>query len=101
MSVEEDGSKEIPIRFSGGVRYTVPCTVSPDKIEKWLKIRFRVGDVMTGRKVVLYLDGDPVLTKKRRVMAPGEMEELVLMKKHLENHPDLSSLEIRIEEDAG
>ena len=100
MCINEDDAG-IPITFSGGVRYTVPCTVSPRKIDKWLKIRFRVGDVMTGRKVVLYLDGDPVLTKKRRVMAPGEMEELVLMKKHLDGHPDLSSLEIKIEEDAG
>ena len=43
---------------------------------------------MTNRKVVLYIDGEPVLTKKRRVMAPGEMEELVLTRKVLDAHPD-------------
>ena len=99
MCVNEDGRKDVPVEFSGGVRYTVPSSIDPDRIKKWLKIRFRVGDVMTGRKVVLYLDGEPVLTKKRRVMAPGEMEELVLTKKLLDQHAGFASAEIRIEED--
>ena len=100
MSVPQDTEKQIPVQFSGGIRYTVPCTIDPAKIGDWLKIRFRVGDVMTGRKVVLYLNDESVLTKKRRVMAPGEMEELVLTRKVLAAHPDLKSIEIKIEEDA-
>ena len=94
-----ESGQEIPITFTGGVRYTVPATAALDKIEKWLKIRYRVGDVMTNRVVNLYLDGEKVLSKKRRVMAPGEMEELVLLKKVLDAHPQVSSIEIRIEED--
>ena len=100
MYVPQDTEKQIPVQVSGGIRYTVPCTIDPAKIGDWLKIRFRVGDVMTGRKVVLYLNGESVLTKKRRVMAPGEMEELVLTRKVLAAHPDLKSIEIKIEEDA-
>ena len=99
MCASEEGQERVPVTFSGGVRYTVPSSIDPDKIKKWLKIRFRVGDVMTGRKVVLYLDGEPVLTKKRRVMAPGEMEELVLTKKLLNEHAGFKTAEIRIEED--
>ncbi len=99
MCAPPEKEKQIPVAFSGGIRYTVPCTIDPDKIGDWLKIRFRVGDVMTQRKVVLCLDSEPVLVKKRRVMAPGEMEELVLTRKVLAAHPDLSSIEIRIEED--
>ena len=89
----------VPVTFSGGVRYTVPAAINADKIEKWLKIRFRVGDVMQNRRVVLYLDGKQALAKKRRVMAPGEMEELVLTRKLLDEFPDFKSAEIRIEED--
>ena len=99
MCAPGTGAKRIPVEFSGGVRYTVPCSVDPQQVGRWLKFRFRVGDVMTNRKVVLYIDGEPVLTKKRRVMAPGEMEELVLTRKVLDAHPDMSSLAIRIEED--
>ena len=58
-----------------------------------------MGDVMTNRKVVLYLDGKAALTKKRRVMAPGEMEELVLTNKLLSEFAGFTSAEIRIEED--
>ncbi len=100
----EAGNGPVPhagvlITFSGGVRYTVPATADVSRIEKWLKIRYRVGDVMTNRVVSLYLNGNRVLTKKRRVMAPGEMEELVLLKKQVEEYPVVESMEIRIEED--
>lgn len=96
----EPETKGVPVEFSGGIRYTVPNTVDTSRIGEWLKIRFRVGDVMTNRKVVLYIDGEPVLKKKRRVMAPGEMEELVLTKKALLAHTDIKSIEIKVEEDA-
>ena len=100
--IKESGSSpvsRVPVEYSGGIRYTIPCSVDPQHVGRWLKFRFRVGDVMTNRKVVLYLDGRAVITKKRRVMAPGEMEELVLTKKALDEHEGFSSLAIRVEED--
>ena len=100
--IKESGSSpvsRVPVEYSGGIRYTIPCSVDPQHVGKWLKFRFRVRDVMTNRKVVLYLDGRAVITKKRRVMAPGEMEELVLTKKALDEHEGFSSLAIRVEED--
>ena len=100
--IKQSGSSpvsRVPVEYSGGIRYTIPCSVDPQHVGKWLKFRFRVGDVMTNRKVVLYLDGRAVITKKRRVMAPGEMEELVLTKKALDEHEGFSSLAIRVEED--
>ena len=96
---ERETSERIPVGFSGGIRYTVPSYIDPCRAGHWIKFRFRVGDVMTNRRVVLAIDGESVLSKKRRVMAPGEMEELVLTKKVLDAHPDMKSLEIRIEED--
>ena len=90
--------KRIPIAVSGGIRYTVPSCVAPDRINGWLKLRFRVGEVLRNRKVVLYLDGEAVLTKRRHVMAPGEMEEVVLTQKELMKHPQLKSIEIKVEE---
>ena len=96
---EEENAVRIPVGFSGGIRYTVPSFVDPGRVRQWIKFRFRVGDVMTNRRVVLAINGETVLSRKRRVMAPGEMEELVLTKKVLDAHPDMKSLEIRIEED--
>ena len=38
------------------------------------------------------------LKRKRPVMAPGEMEQVILDKKKLNEHPDLSKITIKIEE---
>ena len=100
--IKDSGSapaSRVPVEYSGGIRYTIPCSVDPQHVGRWLKFRFRVGEVMTNRKVVLYLDDRAVITKKRRVMAPGEMEELVLTKKALDEHAGFRSLAIRVEED--
>ena len=75
-----------------------PACVDPGKIADWLKIRFRVGEILRNRKVVLYLDGEKAMSKRRHVMAPGEMEEILLTKKELNRHPDLKSIEIKVEE---
>ena len=91
----------IPVTFSGGIRYTVPAFIDPRRVSKWLKVRFRVGEVMQNKKIVLYIDGGPVMSKKRRIMAPGEMEELVLTEKLLQEHQEMKTIEIRVEEDMG
>ena len=89
----------IPVTFSGGIRYTVPAFIDPGRVSKWLKVRFRVGEVMQNKKIVLYIDGEPTMSKKRRIMAPGEMEELVLTEKLLRVHKDIKTIDIRVEED--
>ena len=96
-SIPEEMAR-IPVTVSGGIRYSVPVSVAPGRISDWLKVRFRVGDVMRNKKVVLYLDGVKELSKRRHVMAPGEMEEVVLTRNVLDRHPDLKSIEIKVEE---
>ena len=50
------------------------------------------------RRVRLYLDDEVVASRKRPVMAPGEMEELKLTKEALAAHPDLKRIHIAVEE---
>ena len=86
-----DGERsDLPIAFEGGPRYTVPCTVDPKRVEGNLTIRYRVGAVMKNRVVRVFLDDEAVLTRKRRIMAPGEMEQVVLTRAVLDAHPDMS-----------
>ena len=66
---------EIPVTFEGGIRYTVPASIDPKLAADDLVLRFRVGGVMKKRVVKLLLDDDAVLTRRRPVMAPGEMED--------------------------
>ena len=89
---------EIPVTFEGGIRYTVPASIDPALVQDDLVIRFRVGGVMKKRVVKLYLGEDPVLSRKRPVMAPGEMEELKLTREMLAAHPELNRIYITVEE---
>ena len=94
----EEARNEIPITFEGGPRYTVPVAIDPKFVGDSLTIRFRVGGVMRDRRVKLILDGDEVVKRRRQVMAPGEMEELVLKKSMFEKHGETSRITIRVEE---
>ena len=95
---EQAARHEIPLTFEGGPRYTVPASIDPAMVTDNLVIRFRVGGVMKKRVVKLYLDDDAVVTRKRPVMAPGEMEELKLTKAALDAHPGLKRIHIAVEE---
>ena len=88
----------LPISPEGGVRYTVPSFVRPSEMEENLTVRFRVGDVYKNKAIALYFDDQLIGKKKRQVMAPGEMEQVILKKKKLEEYPETKKIMIRIEE---
>ncbi len=89
---------EIPIAVSGGIRYTVPAALDPARVPEKLTIRFRVGQVLKNRRILLYLDEEVVAKRKRPIMAPGEMEQVVLTRDMLASHPNLHSVRIVTEE---
>ena len=96
--VGEGPRHEIPIAVSGGIRYTVPAALDPARVPDKLTVRFRVGQVLKNRRILLYLDEEVVAKRKRPVMAPGEMEQVVLTRDMLASHPDLHSVRIVTEE---
>ena len=91
-------SHEICIISDGGVRYTIPSFIRPEYMEESLTIRFRVGRVYRDCYVCVYFDEKLVIRKKRLYAAPGEMEELILKKAQLMEHPALKQITIKIQE---
>ena len=85
------------IKGESGVRYTVPSTVSPDRMSDSLTVRFRVGDVYKDAYVSVYIGSERVQHRKKRIMAPGEMEQIVLQKKQLTQYPDADAVTVKIE----
>lgn len=75
-----DTKQEIKIKTKGIVRYTVPGTIDPDRMAEEQVVRFRVGEVMQNGSINVWLDDRRMVHKKRRVMAPGEMEQVILKK---------------------
>lgn len=96
---KKEGGTEIPIIATNGVRYTVPKTINPERMDKKHVVRFRVGDVYKNCFVSVYLDDEQILHKKRPVMAPGEMEQVELKKEQLEAYSGLQQITIKIEEE--
>ena len=91
-------AKRVEIAAEGGVRYTVPKYVRPEEMDDNLTVRFRVGDVYKNCAIATYYDDELISKRKRPVMAPGEMEQVILSKKKLAEYPDLCKITIRIEE---
>lgn len=95
---EDAASKTVEILPVDGVRYTVPKYIRPSEMDDNLTVRFRVGDVYKNCAIATYFDDELISKRKRPVMAPGEMEQVILNKKKLEEYPDLSKITIKIEE---
>ena len=94
---DQDGGKIIQLKAVEGARYTVPCTINPERMDDLLTVRFRVGAVFKDSYVSVYFDDERVMHKKKRIMAPGEMEQVILQKKKIDEKPDLKTITIKIE----
>jgi len=97
LNETKNTGKAVEIIAEGGVRYTVPKYVRPTEMGENVTVRFRVGDVYKGCAVATYYDDELISKRKRPVMAPGEMEQVILSKKKLAEYPNLTKITIRIE----
>lgn len=70
----------IPLIAAGGVRYTVPQLLRLSHMEDTLLVRFRVGQVYTDAILSVYADNACIFSQKKKKLAPGEMEQLLLQK---------------------
>ena len=100
--MNDNNNSVIPLISTGCVRYTVPSTIHLSKMPDKLKVRFRVGKVVKNCAVDVYYNEENsekrIKTKKRPVVAPGEMEEILLGREELLKYPDLQQLIITVKE---
>ena len=97
-SVSECSQPSVEIIPTGGVRYTVPKYIRPEAMADKVTVRFRVGQIYKNCGIATYFGKERISFRKRPVMAPGEMESVVLTKEQLTNCPDLEQITICIEE---
>ena len=74
----------IPVIAKDGVRYTVPSSIRPEFMNDRLVIRFRVGGVYRNCYISAYIGSERKIHKKCRIVAPGEMQQVILQKKDIE-----------------
>lgn len=89
----------IEIVAEDGVRYTVPKYINPNNVEDFVQVRFRVGNVYKGNYVSVYFDDNREFHIKKRILTPGEMEEVRVTKAMLEKYPQCKKITFKVEED--
>jgi len=98
-NISENKRDYIDIKAENGVRYTVPQKVNILTMKDRLKVRFRVGDVYKDKFISVYAGEERIIHKKKKILAPGEMEEVLLEKAKLKNIDGLSGIRVCLEED--
>jgi len=88
---------QVVLKAENGVRYTVPQMLDIRQMQDSVTVRFRVADVYKDQYIAIYYDDKIVFRKKKKVLAPGEMEQVVLKKDSFENYPNLQKITIRTE----
>ena len=88
----------LPVRCENGVRYTVPTTIRPDCAGDTVTLRFRVANVYQNKTVAVYAGDSCIFRRKRPVLAPGEMETVLLKGEALRAHADAGQITVTLEE---
>lgn len=89
-----EDTKEVRLEASNGVRYTVPQSLDIRNMNDQVVVRFRVADVYKDRFISVYYGDERVSKRKKKVLAPGEMEQVILKKDSFKNYPDLEKIVI-------
>ena len=96
-SLKENIVQIIP---ENGVRYTVPSTIRLSHMKNTQTVRFRVGREYRNVKVCIYADDQLLRSLPKKTMAPGEMENIILMDKDMvkKDGTDVARIRIAVEE---
>lgn len=94
--IAEDSPAPVTITAQDGVRYTVPSSISLNRMEDRQLIRFRVGNEYRNAGIRIEFDGKEFRTLKKNILAPGSMEQVILQKKDLESIKGLKNITLRV-----
>ena len=89
--------RRVRVAAGNGVRYTVPQFIGPDRMAEAAVVRFRVTDVYRDVCVRLSLDGRELARRKKRALAPGEMEQMTVTRSDLAEARADSVLTVELE----
>ncbi len=92
--LKQNAGHPVTLSAENGVRYTEPQTLDVENMEDQITVRFRVADVYKDRYISVYYDGQRLVHRKKKVLAPGEMEQVILKKDSFKDYPDLEKIVI-------
>lgn len=94
---EKKSGDYINTQGTNGVRYIVPQRINKET-DKDVKLYFRVGQVFKNVKLVVKCGDEVIISKNKKKMAPGEMENVLIKLDTVKSLPADSTLTVTIEE---
>lgn len=89
---------EIPVRCGFGIRYTVPQKICLESRDEDVTLRLRVDGVYQNKRLSVWAGENRIYSKKRRALAPGEMETIKLPGKTIPDWTSVECLRVELEE---
>lgn len=89
---------KMELKTTDGVRYCIPNYLDVEEMDENITIRLRVTDSFKNKKIQVMIKDQVLYSKKKNVLAPGEMEEIRLSKEQLFPFKDESQMIIRLED---
>ena len=68
----------VPTVGTNGVRYVVPQKIRKDDNYEQISLRMRVANAFKKVEISVLLDGEQIVSRKKPIVTPGEMETIVL-----------------------
>ncbi|MCY6355879.1 NAD(P)/FAD-dependent oxidoreductase [Clostridium sp. ZS2-4] len=87
----------IELIAENGVGYTVPKIINSNNVDNTVDVRFRVRNVFSDSYVSVYFDGEREVHRKKKVLAPGEMETVKLNKAMFDKYPNCKKITVKVE----
>lgn len=94
---EKKSGDYINTQGTNGVRYIVPQRINKET-DKDVKLYFRVGQVFKNVKLVVKCGDEIIMSKNKKKMTPGEMENVLIKLYTVKSLPADSTLTVTIEE---
>lgn len=94
---EKKSGDYINTQGTNGVRYIVPQRINKET-DKDVKLYFRVGQVFKNVKLVVKCGDEVIMSKNKKKMAPGEMENVLIKLDTVKSLPADGTLTVTIEE---
>ena len=82
----EEISTTIRVCAGNGIKYVVPQEIRPFDLEEDLSVRFRVDNKYQNKSIAVYCDEVKVKEISTRVLFPGEMKEMVILRSVIEKN---------------
>ncbi len=88
--------EKVAIVGADGVRYVVPHYLSKDADVGKLQLKMRVANVFKNKRLVADLDGEEIISKKKQMVTPGEMESVTLTAEQVKKIQSGKTLTLRL-----